>query len=81
MRNTHYKVYTSKINYPQPYWAYSIELTAEEIDSFTSRSKDTYGRYPLRLDDLEGKSNCFPWLFIRVELESKTTTALSVEIP
>lgn len=77
---THYNVYASKSFLPQPYGACSVVLTDEDVQEFTRRPKDEYGRYPLCMDDLEGKSNCFPWLFIRVELESKNTTAMSVEI-
>lgn len=78
---THYTVYASKTHHPQPYEACSIMLTDEEVQKFKRRPKDTYGRYPFYMEDLKGKPNRFPWLFIRVELESKTTTALSVEIP
>ena len=77
----HYNVYASKTFHPQPYGACSILLTDEEVQKFKRRPKDTYGRYPFFLEDLEGKTNDFPWLFIRVELESKNTTAMSVEIP
>lgn len=76
---THNNVYASKTHHPQPYVACSIVLTEEEVQKYKRRPKDLFGRYQFLIEDLEGKPNRFPWLFLRVELETDTT--LSVEIP
>ena len=80
MEMIHYTVYATKTFHPQPYVACSIVLTEEEVQKYKRRPKDLFGRYQFLIEDLEGKPNRFPWLFIRVELESKNTTAMSVEI-
>lgn len=73
----HYNVYGLRLNL-FPYWKLSIELSEEEVKKISRRPQDDYGRYPIKVEDFQGRNDAMAFL---TSIDLELGCYLDVEIP